>query len=875
MVVKMKRPLRLLLIGLLVLAIALQSHPAIAQLTPTEQFHQGQQAYRNSQYTQAADLWQAAAEGFATAEAPLQQAMAQSNRGLAYLKLGRYNEAATAIATARELIQTLSESPQQQQVSAQILSAQGQLQQAQGQSLEAIQSFIQAEASYATADDVAGVLRSQLNQAQILRLQGQQRQAYRRLNQVAEQLKTLPDSVLKANGLRQLGNALRFVETVDETKLLVGDAETVLQTSLAVARAIDAPNEQSATLISLGNTAEAGQVKESTDAAQQSLALAYYTDAAAIAIDPTLRLQAQVNRLRLLQSGDQQSEAKFQLAEILHSIETLPPGRRGLFVRVNLADFLISHRPLVSDRAIADLLAETLQQAQALSDELIHSYALGYLGKLYQSNSQWLEATDLTRQALRLSQSLNAHSVTYRWQWQLGQLLVAQGDIETAINTYQETLETLERLRSDLAAINPEVRFSFREGIEPIYRELVSLLLESDETVPIPQANLLQARDVIESLQVAELVNFFRADCVVTTPVELEQVDTNALVIYPIILPDRLEVVVSAPGQPLQRVRIPVAEAMLNQTLDDLRQAISQRPSSNGDRNARAIIEPLLRTPELSDPLPLAQQAYDWLIRPIETQIQVANPDVLVFVLDGSLRNVPMGVLHDGEQYLIEKHAIALTPGLQLLEPQPLATQQLQALVAGLSEARDDFGDLPNVEREVTAIQTQVSGAVLLNEDFSKENFAALLTDSSFPIVHLATHGQFSSDPEQTFILAWDERIRATELGSLLQQGELRRDAAVELLVLSACETATGDERAALGLAGVAVRSGARSTLATLWLVDDQGTSVLMEDLYRELKDTSQTKAEVLRQAQLQLLHNEEYNHPYFWAPFILIGNWL
>jgi len=156
-----------------------------------------------------------------------------------------------------------------------------------------------------------------------------------------------------------------------------------------------------------------------------------------------------------------------------------------------------------------------------------------------------------------------------------------------------------------------------------------------------------------------------------------------------------------------------------------------------------------------------------------------------------------------------------------------------------------------------------------------RPNFASALTGSNFPIVHLATHGQFSSDPEQTFILAWDDRIRATELGTLLQQGELSRREAVELLVLSACETAAGDERAALGLAGVAVRSGARSTLASLWLVSDDGTAKLMDNLYQQLSSASLTKAEMLQQAQLRLLQDDNYSHPYFWAPFVLVGNWL
>ncbi len=893
MSVRFTRSLQWFLMGVLTLVLCLMSHTALAQLptaTPAELFQQGQQAYTRGQYTQALDFWQAAAEGYAQTEDSLPQASTLSNLGLTYLKLGRYAEAETAIATALDSVQSMRKTPERSQVLAQVLSAQAQSQQSRGQYVEAIQSLTQAQAQYAVVEDAAGELRSQLNQAQILRQQGRYRQVLTLLNQVDEQLQTLPDSVLKANGFRQLGDALRFVENSEK-------AQVALETSLAVAQAIEAPNEQGATLVSLGNTAEAQ--KQPWDA------LDYYAVAAAIATDPTLQLQARINRLRLLIDTTESALAETQLTEIWQTLEAVPWGRESLFARINLADVLMRERSLVDNRTIADLLGLTLQQAEALQDVRSQSYALGYLGKLYQQSQQWTEATELTRQALNLSQSINADSVTYRWQWQLGQLLAAQEETENAIAAYQQTLKTLQTLRSDLAAVNPEVRFSFRGGVEPIYRELVSLLLMSDGAAT-PQANLLEARDVVESLQVAELVNFFRADCVVTRPVEIDQVDSQALVIYPIVLPDRLEILVSAPGQALQRTTVLVAANQLSQTLDDLQYFISvpnesvnpdseENPVVDSDPNmrsepdaaseselttatrsraARASIR-IQATTGASDYLPLAQKVYDWLIRPIEAQITAADPDVLVFVLDGALRNVPMSVLHDGEQYLIENHAIALTPGLQLLEPRPLAERSLGALVAGVSEARDTFSALPNVKKEVEEIQAQIPGEVLLNDAFSKENFASQLTNTAFPIVHLATHGQFSSDPEQTFILAWDDRIRATELGSLLQRGELSREAAVELLVLSACETAAGDDLAALGLAGIAVRSGARSTLATLWLVDDEGTSVLMETLYRQLAETSQTKAQVLRQAQLLLLQDSKYTHPYFWAPFVLVGNWL
>ncbi len=141
-----------------------------------------------------------------------------------------------------------------------------------------------------------------------------------------------------------------------------------------------------------------------------------------------------------------------------------------------------------------------------------------------------------------------------------------------------------------------------------------------------------------------------------------------------------------------------------------------------------------------------------------------------------------------------------------------------------------------------------------------------------FSIVHFATHGQFSSNAEDTFILTWSDRIQVKDFDKLLSNRE--NNVPIELLVLSACKTAQGDERAILGLAGMAVRSGARSTIASLWSVSDRSTSQLMTEFYRYLNQPHINKAQALRKAQLSLLQNKQYQHPYYWSPFVLVGNW-
>ena len=165
-----------------------------------------------------------------------------------------------------------------------------------------------------------------------------------------------------------------------------------------------------------------------------------------------------------------------------------------------------------------------------------------------------------------------------------------------------------------------------------------------------------------------------------------------------------------------------------------------------------------------------------------------------------------MSALYNGDRYLIEDYSIALTPGLQLIAPRPLRQQGVETIAAGLSEARGGFSALENVAQELEKIKETVPSRVLLNQEFTGEALQSQIEALPYPVVHLATHGQFSSQAEETFVLAWDKRLDVNEMSAILQMGSQMRQVPIELLILSACETASGDERAALGLAGVAVR---------------------------------------------------------------------
>lgn len=283
----------------------------------------------------------------------------------------------------------------------------------------------------------------------------------------------------------------------------------------------------------------------------------------------------------------------------------------------------------------------------------------------------------------------------------------------------------------------------------------------------------------------------------------------------------------------------------------------------------------LRRTSFTTERLTVAKQIYTWLIAPIIPTLTQNHINTLVFILDGNLRNIPLAALYNGEKYLVENYQIALAPSLQLFQAQPRARDRIQILAGGLTAANGELSPLPGVEREIQLLSQKMPTTTLLNEQFTIDKLQAKLQKPSYSIMHLATHGQFSSKASNTFIKTWNGEINIERLSRLMSDRNLKGSLPIDLLVLSACQTAKGDERATLGLAGVAVRSGARSTLASLWTVSDESTADLMGAFYKELLTSGVSKAEALRLAQLELLKKPEFKHPYYWAAFILVGNWL
>ncbi len=280
--------------------------------------------------------------------------------------------------------------------------------------------------------------------------------------------------------------------------------------------------------------------------------------------------------------------------------------------------------------------------------------------------------------------------------------------------------------------------------------------------------------------------------------------------------------------------------------------------------------------------LPSAQTLYQWMIAPLEPELKARGINTLIFCLGKGLRSLPLAALHDGQQFLVEKYSLAIIPAFNLLDTRFSRLQNTPVLAMGASEFKDNSA-LPGVPLELSAIVNELGkGERWLNQSFTLKTLKERRETYPFEIVHLATHAKFSpGDVSQSYIQFWDDQLKQNEFKSLGL-----RSPKVQLLVLSACQTALGDAQAELGFAGLAVQSGSKAALASLWAVSDMGTLRLMSEFYRQLS-LAPIKAEALRQTQVEMLKgkktatlsdrsrsdNSDYTHPYYWSAFTLVGN--
>ena len=597
-------------------------------------------------------------------------------------------------------------------------------------------------------------------------------------------------------------------------------------------------------------------------------ALASFTSAAnnaEAAGDRPLLVRARINAGRTALALNQPEAAREWLDTALDVLKDFEPSHEKATSLIQIGLGYHQLRSGMSSNGAGLLLraagsfVEAAEVADKVGDVRTKSYADGYLGHLYETEHRYDEGLQLTRRAIFSAQAASAPESLYRWEWQLGRLLADTGKLDEAIAAYYRAAETLKPIRTEVASALSIGSLSGEESIQPLFFEQADLLFQRSSLTAdakAAQEYLGFARDAIETYKAAELRDYFRDQCVDALQAKLTKLDTispTTVVIYPIVFPDRTEVLASF-SSGMQRYSVPITSEVLTKEVRLFRRTVEKRTT----------LEYLLPS----------QQIYDWLIRPLEPELIRQKIQTLVFVPDGVLRTIPFSALHDGKSFLIQQYAIAMTPGLYLTDPRPLNLEKIRTLAGGLITSVQGFPSLPYVRDEVDSIRTLFQADQLINEEFRMGLLEQELRESRYGVLHIATHGKFSTDANDSFLLTFDGKLTMDKLDQLIGLFRFRQDP-LELLTLSACQTAVGDDRAALGLAGVAIKAGARSALATLWFINDEASAELIAEFYRQLRDPSVSKAVAIQRAQIKLLGDRVYDHPAYWSPFLLLNNWL
>ena len=656
----------------------------------------------------------------------------------------------------------------------------------------------------------------------------------------------------------------------------------------------------------------------------------FYQEARLLALkadDPALVARIDLNQFKLADTAPEQA-----WAELLRLQQAIPHStdvreRAQLQLALGYQALQLKKPTVVSPQQYQQFTRAALQQALALatavSSPRMRSNAYQYLGKLAEDHQDYATALKQTQLGIAALQGMDAKDLLLKLEWQRGRLLRKLDKNSEAITAYRLSVNHIQAIRADIPVDYQNGRSSFRETLQPVYTGLADLLIQQADQASddrTQQALLREARNTIERVKQTELEDYFENRCTLQTIPEqaIENIATNTAALYPVILEDRLELLLSIGGR-IEHRSVPVTALQLTQTT---------RQFADKLRHFKP------------DYLNESVQLYNWLVKPLIAILQRQQIDTLIFIPDGALRLVPLAALSDGSQFLIRHYAVVTSPGLKLFDPKPLSRHKLDILLAGMStpgsviedlpepslrilinavnsldnsqrgilksrdinrllldanqqtsepslrSVKDIIKDpvmsdkiremlaLPGVSDEIKKISELLPATVLMNETYSKKRVDQTIKQSPYDIIHIASHGVFGGSASESYIMAYDKILTVTELETLLQTAS-NREQPIELLTLSACQTAEGDDRSPLGISGVAIKAKVRSALGSLWPVSDLATVDFMTTFYQQLKSANTTKARALQTTQQHLLNNPEYQHPFFWSPFILIGNWL
>ena len=753
--------------------------------------------------------------------------------------------------------------------------------------------------------------------------------------------------IQSASLLRQSGGINQSIHQLQSALLLAGDDSQRMRAAGELGLALTQARQYERAKVALVQALALAQGEQRAHyelglgnlaALQKDMAAAagHYQRAAQFATtDGVTRASAELNQARLLPAPARLARLQViaadlaKLTPLSSAGRAMDPGHRDAVSSLHLN---LGHQAQslaeTAGVAAAALAQQNLERAQVLSasssNERLKLEVLDALAQQHENQARPGDALALSQQALarlRADSQNTSTDLQIALEWRLGRLHAASGKAALSLAAYQRAVHHIEQIRQDIPIDYDDGQSSFRATFEPIYLGLVDGLLKLADVSPKPQqeALLRRARDALELIKQTELQDYLGDRCVVDAIKggSATVILPRTAVLYPIIYADRIEILLETEaGMARFTTRVPGA---------------SVRVAANG-------LSVELRSPR-GNFMPAARQLYDWLLRPLEAFLQAAAIDTLVLVPDANTRTVPLGALHDGTRFAIEKYAITTVTGLSMTNTNAPASRTLTALVAGASSfgpvvdkysttrlksllagpastptvavagvpsralrsmnspssnasprnlqveavvaERVDRVDalrsalaLPGVTREVQALGKILPGTQLVDAAFTVDAFKEATAAQRYSVVHLASHGVFGGSAESSYILAFDDVLTLDGLQNILK-GEQFQRAPIEVLSLSACETAAGNDRAPLGISGAAMKARAKSVLGTLWPVDDDAAVSVMTRFYGGIAQQGESKAFALQQSQIQLLRNTPTAHPFFWAPFSLIGNWL
>ena len=543
-----------------------------------------------------------------------------------------------------------------------------------------------------------------------------------------------------------------------------------------------------------------------------------------------------------------------------------------------------------------DFYLHSLVIQQQIGDRNGEASSLNSLGKTYNSLGKYHKAIECYQQSLAIAKQIGDRNGQATSLNNLGFAFNKLNQPEVSILFYKQAVNTYEAIRKDIKGLKKEEQQSYTTRIAHSYRNLADILIKQDRVMEALQVlDLLKIQELEDYLknikgsdrsaqgvrllapeqslsnnllginsknskeinsQLANQIQQIPKSEINKVPEYLKQIPQGNALIYPLILSDRLEIILFIPNSlPIHRT-VAIKQSELEALITDFRVGL-QDHSSQDYREA-------------------SQKLYNLLIKPIESELINAKTTTILYAPDGILRYIPLAALHDGKQWLAQKYRISnlIAYSLSDFSPQPQIAPRIFAGAFGgkLGESRFGQTPLPATIREVQAITNSFQNSVALLEN----NFSRAATEANlqkYNVLHFATHAEFNTGaPDNSFIIFGNgDKIRLSELTDWQIPN-------VNLIVLSACQTGSGKLGSGVEILGFGYqvqKVGAKQAIASLWSVNDEGTQFLMTAFYRELQKGDVSPIEALNRAQVALINSKEYRHPFYWSAFFTIGNGL